>query len=139
MSISRWQQRFENFHRAFHLLREPLAEKAITDFSVLEQEGLIQRFEFCYELGWKTLRDYLEYGGIKIDPVTPRHVIKQAFAAKLIADGATWIAMLERRNLLSHTYDRAISEKTLLDIKTQYLRALIQVYETLRDRHHAAD
>ena len=63
-SNKRWEQRFENFHRAVNLLRQPFEEKSIKQFSQLEQEGIIQRFEFCFELAWKTLKDFLEYSGI---------------------------------------------------------------------------
>jgi hypothetical protein len=56
----RWKQRFQNFDRAFVLLRSALEEKPIAQFNRLEQEGLIQRFEYTYELAWKTAKDYLK-------------------------------------------------------------------------------
>jgi nucleotidyltransferase substrate binding protein (TIGR01987 family) len=130
----RWQQRFQNFQRAFLLLQEPFSQKAITDFSPLEQEGIIQRFEFCYELAWKTLKDYLEYDGVVVDPVTPRQVIKQAFAANLITEGQVWIDMLEHRNLLSHTYDSAVFLTTLSLLQARFLPAINQVYHLLREK-----
>ena len=55
--------------------------------SDLETEGLIQRFEYSYELAWKTMKDYLEEHGTNINPVTPRNVIKEAFSANIITDG----------------------------------------------------
>jgi len=54
----RWRQRFENFERAFLLLREAF-EKDPAAMSDLEKEGAIQRFEYTFELAWKTLKDYL--------------------------------------------------------------------------------
>lgn len=138
MTTLRWIQRFENFEKAYQLLKEPFISKKIQDFSQLEQEGLIQRFEFCFELGWKTLKDYLIYQGIEIDPVTPRQTIKQAFAAQVIISGQTWIEMLEKRNLLSHTYNRTIFESSLQDIQKIYLNAFEELYRFLSDKNQAA-
>jgi hypothetical protein len=76
----RWKQRFENFERAFRLLQEAF-EKAPAQMSDLEKEGVVQRFEYTFELAWKTLKDYLVYSGVVFDQITPRNVIKQAFAA----------------------------------------------------------
>ncbi len=60
----RWQQRFENFERGFILLRSALEERAPEAFNQLELEGLVQRFEYTFELAWKTLKDYLEQAGV---------------------------------------------------------------------------
>ena len=89
----RWQYRFRNFSRAFALLREAL-EGEIEALSQLEREGVIQRFEYTFELAWNLLKDRLEYDGIALPTVTPRHVIRQAFQARLIQDGDAWIDML---------------------------------------------
>ena len=53
----RWKQRFENYEKALTLLREALVD--VESLSALEKEGAVQRFEFTFELGWKTLNDYL--------------------------------------------------------------------------------
>ena len=127
----RWQQRFENFERAFHLLREAF-EKNPAQMSDLEKEGVVQRFEYTFELAWKTLRDYLVYSGVVFDQITPRSVIKQAFAAKIIEDGQTWINMLEQRNLRSHTYDNESFEAVFHGISHNSLAALEQVFAWLK-------
>ena len=123
----RWQQRFQNFDRAFVLLREALADGR--PLSMLEKEGVIQRFEYTYELAWKTLKDYLEAAGVTISPVTPRQVIKEAFAAKIIIDGQVWINMLDNRNLLSHTYDFSVFEEAVKAIAKHYLPAMARLHE----------
>jgi nucleotidyltransferase substrate binding protein (TIGR01987 family) len=98
----RWKQRFQNFDRAFGLLRVTLKDGP-DSLNQLEKEGVIQRFEFSFELAWKTLKDYMEHGGFVFATITPRQVIKDAFAAKILKDGQVWIDMLDHRNLLSHT------------------------------------
>jgi len=110
MKETRWQQRFENFERAFILLQQTFVEKPLSHFSILEKEGIIQRFEYTYELAWKTLKDYLLFSGIELDPITPRAVIKAGFAANIIQDGQGWINMLEHSNDMSHTYDEKKAE-----------------------------
>ena len=122
----RWKQRFQNFDRAFLLLREALADHR--PLSMLEKEGVIQRFEYSYELAWKTLKDYLEASGVVISPVTPRQVIKEAFAAKIPIDGQVWINMVDHRILLSHTYDASVFEAAVKAIGEHYLPAMAQLH-----------
>jgi nucleotidyltransferase substrate binding protein (TIGR01987 family) len=119
----RWKQRFQNFEKAFTLLHEAL-EKGPSMLSLLEKEGVIQRFEYSFELAWKTVKDFLEADGLLITPVTPRQVLKDAFVAKIIVDGQAWIDMLDHRNLLSHTYDSSVFEEAVDAIAAHYLHAM---------------
>jgi nucleotidyltransferase substrate binding protein (TIGR01987 family) len=129
----RWKQRFHNFDRAVVLLREPVA-RGVTTLSSLEKEGTVQRFEFAVELAWKTLKDFLENEGRIIAPVTPRNVIKEAFAARILGDGQVWIDMLDHRNLLTHTYDAVEFDKAVLAIRDRYLAAFESLHAWLKAR-----
>lgn len=72
-----WKQRFNNFSKAYKLLNSVFEERNIEELSMLEQEGVIQRFEYTYELSWKTLKDYLEYNGnLNNIDITARNVFK---------------------------------------------------------------
>ena len=87
----------------------------------------IHRFEYGFELAWKTTKDSMEANGFVFAVVMPRQVLKDAFAAKLIADGQVWIAMLDHRNLLSHTYNPAVFEEAVEAIHQRYLPAMEQL------------
>ena len=52
MTDIRWEQRFENLDRAFNLLEQGVELRAQQDLSDLEKEGIIQRFEYTFELAW---------------------------------------------------------------------------------------
>ena len=123
----RWHYRFRNFSRAYTLLREAM-ERDVAELNELEREGVIQRFECTFELAWNTLKDRLEYGGIVLTEVTPRNVIRQACAARLIADAEIWMDMLTDRNLMSHTYDFARFEAVIGNIRSRYLAVLDVLY-----------
>lgn len=130
----RWKQRFQNYSRAYQLLRSALENGGVESLSDLEKEGVIQRFEYSYELAWKTMKDYLEGEGIVISPVTPRAVIKQAFAAGVIQDGQVWVEMMLHRNLLSHTYDFSKFAEVLQALERHYLNAFDQLYDWLLEQ-----
>lgn len=131
----RWKQRFQNFDRAFVLLRATFDEKHLSGFSQLEQEGIIQRFEYTYELAWKTMKDYLQDNGNAILPeITARAVIKEAFAANIIGDGQVWIDMMLHRNILSHTYDFSVFQEILKSIAERYLDAIEKLHDWLLER-----
>jgi nucleotidyltransferase substrate binding protein (TIGR01987 family) len=101
----------------------------------LRHPGAVQRFEYTLELAWKTVKDYyLEQSGVVLSAVTPRQVIKDAFAARILDDGQTWIDMIDRRNLISHTYDAAKFEEPVDVIHGRYLAAFAQVRDLLGAR-----
>ena len=91
---------------------------------------MIQRFEYTFELAWKTLKDRLEYDGVRIATITPRNVIQAAFAARMIEDGFGWINMLIDRNAMSPEYDFAASEEVADNVHGLYL----DLFEALRAR-----
>ena len=122
----RWRQRFDNYRKALFLLSDALKDGA-DKLSLLEKEGTLQRFEYTWELAWKVMKDYLESGGVIIDPLTPKNVIKQAFAAKIIDDGQLWIDILLSCNLMSHTYDFTKFETISKDVEKKYLPAMKQL------------
>lgn len=128
----RWKQRFENYEKALRLLREALAD--IDALSDLEKEGTVQRFEFTVELAWKTLKDYLEYSGVLLTQNTPKNVVKQAFAAKIISDGQLWMDMLDCRNALSHKYDETAFDKAVHEMAERYLSGLEELHDFLKKR-----
>ena len=111
------------------LLRSALEERSLDQFSDLEQEGIIQRFEYSYELAWKTMKDYLEESGVVMNPVTPRNVIKEAFSSGIIEDGQVWVEMMLHRSLLSHTYDFSKFQQVLEEIFEHYLFALSKLHD----------
>jgi len=93
----RWKQRFQNFKKAYLLLKEVM-DGEIDTLSQLEKEGVVQRFETLIELSWNTLKDYLESEGCNTLK-TPKDVIRQAFQSELISDAETWMRALQQRNL----------------------------------------
>ena len=128
-STPRWRYRFDNYRRAFILLREAIEqERPLTQ---LEKEGLIQRFEYTMELAWKTLKDYLESENVVFDQVTPRAVIRRAFEAGVIRRGEAWLNALDARNRMSHTYNFQTFERVIQDIRRAYLDAFDELYEFL--------
>jgi len=128
----RWKQRFRNFSRAFGLLREALEDRNLEEYSDLEREGIIQRFEYTFELGWKTFKDYLEFSGIRLTEATPRKVIKECAIAGIFSeaeiDAAVFMDMMLSRNALSHTYDFEQFKQVIAKVKEQYLVELEKTY-----------
>jgi len=124
----RWKQRFQNFERAFLFLKKAVER---TELDELQAAGLIQSFEFTFELAWKTLKDYLENMGVPLR--FPREVIKHAFQTDLIVNGKLWLDMLEHRNELTHTYDEIQTKNAVAKIRDLYFPGLKQVYEALKN------
>lgn len=125
----RWKQRFQNFENAFKYFENAVEKE---EYSDLETSGLVQAFEFTFELGWKTLKDYLYEMGTITN--FARDTIKESFQGKLIEDGHAWIDMLEKRNELSHTYNESTAKRAVTVIKGKYYPAIKQVHELLKNK-----
>lgn len=130
MTDIRWQQRFANFQRAFLLLDEAMTYQ-LSQLSQLEKEGIIQRFEYTFELAWKVLKDKMEYDGLILNQLSPKAVIRQAAQARYIDNAELWLAMISDKNLMRHTYDFSRFESVILAIKQSYLPVLNQLYIAL--------
>ncbi len=124
----RWKQRFQNFEKAYHQLKDSVLK--VNKLSDLEKEGMVQRFEYTFELAWKTLKDYLE--DQQVDVNFPRQVIKQSFHYEIIDDGELWMDMLEKRNLMAHTYQEDIFRQAVKKIAEDYFPAITQLYNHLK-------
>ncbi len=88
----------------------------------LERDGAIQRFEFTYELAWKTLKRILSFKGIDIN--NPRDVFRESAKAGLIDDPKVWFEFIKKRNLTTHTYNEECAEdiyKCLPDFEKELL------------------
>lgn len=114
----RYDERRQNLKNATQRLKEALQEKE-TDITI---DGTLHRFEFTFELAWKTMKDYLEYSGVIEGIGSPREIIKTAFANGIIEDGENWIKMMLARNSLSHLYDEEKSREIYIEIKEIYLK-----------------
>ena len=123
----RWKQRFQNFERAFIFLSKSCK---LEFYDELQGAGLVQSFEFTFELAWKTLKDYLQDQGLETQ--FPREVIKQAFATQLIEDGTLWIEMLDKRNELTHTYNQEQAKRAVRTIRNNYFPPIEQVYQVMK-------
>ncbi len=120
----RWVYRFDNYKRAFLLLRESIEIMDTRELTQLEKEGVIQRFEYTWELAWKVLKDYLEQEGVILDKVTPASVIRAGLESKIIKQGDLWMSALDARNKMSHTYNLDTFEDVIADIQKSYLSLL---------------
>ena len=129
MKDIRWKQRFHNFEKAFLQFRE--AVERFDQLDDLAKEGLIQRFEYTLELSWKTMKDYLEAEGLIAK--TPRETIKQAFQANLINNGEIWMEMLDKRNIMAHTYDEKNFKEVLEDIVGRFYGEVEEVYGWMKE------
>lgn len=128
----RWQQRFINFTNAHNNLIEMLDLLNNEPSNKAYKLAVIQSYEMDIELAWKTLKDYLNFLGYKLQ--APREVIKQAFAIEIIPDGEIWLQMLEDRNLTSHIYDEVKAQEVVDSIVENYFGKLDFIYNFLRDK-----
>lgn len=83
--------------------------------SELERDGLIQRFEFCVELSWKTSKKVLSQNGINVD--TPKNVVRELGQLEWIEDPKGWIGYIDLRNEASHIYNEETANKVFAAIE----------------------
>jgi len=128
----RWRQRYDNFERALQVLERGVELARQRPLSELEQQGLIQGFEFSHELAWNLLKDYLKYQGIE-GIIGSRDATRLAFQNDLISDGEGWMAMIKARNQSSHTYNLDQAQAIARDV----IERFAPLFAALRERFRA--
>lgn len=115
----RWIQRFNHYTKALAQLQDAVELAQRRPLSRLEEQGLIQAFEFTHELAWNALKDFLESRGVR-NLYGSKDATREAFKAGLIENGEAWMQMINSRNLTTHTYDEATAAQIVAAIRHIY-------------------
>jgi len=131
----RWLQRLENYGKALAALTRAVAMARQRQLSELEEQGLIQAFEFTHELSWLLLKDYLADQGVS-GISGSRDAVLEAVVRGLLPAGTetTWMAMIRSRNLTSHTYNPELAREIAGLIERDYAPALEALQLELQHR-----
>jgi nucleotidyltransferase substrate binding protein (TIGR01987 family) len=112
----RWKQRFVNYQKALAQLQKFIDKKELNE---LEEQGIIQAFEFTHELAWQVMKDYFEFQG-NTSITGSRDAVRESFQKGLITNGEVWMEMIKSRNQSSHTYNEEVVKEIKTKIITQY-------------------
>ena len=128
----RWKQRLANYQKALGQLKNAVSlanERALSD---LEQQGIIQAFEFTHELAWNVMKDYFFYQG-NPEIRGSRDATREAFRTGLVEDGEGWMAMISSRNKTSHTYNEDTADEIVQYIIDNYYNLFQEFSEKMTD------
>ena len=123
----RWKQRFSNYQKALSQL-EKFIEKG--DLNQLEEQGLVQAFEYTYELAWNVMKDYFTYEQADENVTGSRDAIRLAFKRGLVVDGENWMDMIVSRVKSSHTYN----EDTANEIVGKIIGSYFDLFVAFKDK-----
>lgn len=123
----RWLQRFNNFRKALTQLSKFVAKGDLNEF---EKQGLIQCFEYTYELAWNTLKDFYE-NQAETDIQGSKDAIRLAFKRGLIDNGEAWMDMIKSRTLTFHTYNEDLADQIVSVILSSYYHEFVELQKKL--------
>ena len=118
MKVTKIQERYYHHQRCVIRLKDAI-NRDLTDDIVLT--AVIKTYEMTIELGWKVIRDFLQYQGIDSPLRGSRDVIRSAFKAYIYIDAPLWLKMVDERNKIVHEYDEEHSRMLANRIKEIYL------------------
>lgn len=127
---TRWVQRLSNYKKALLQLEKFIAKGVLNE---LEEQGLIQAFEYTHELAWNVLRDYLRDKG-NGDIHGSRDATREAFKLELIRDGETWMDMINDRNRTSHTYNQATADEIAHNIRVRFFPLFLSLRDKMEEK-----
>lgn len=125
------------FERAIQRLEEGLARYRADTGDTQIRDGLVQRFEFTYELGHKVLKRYLEYASAnpeQFDEMTFQDLIRTANEQRLLlGDWMEWRGFRDMRARTSHTYNEDVAVE-VVDGIPRFLEEAVYMRDQLRRR-----
>jgi nucleotidyltransferase substrate binding protein (TIGR01987 family) len=125
----RWIQRLNHFAQALSQLQSAVELARQRPLSKLEEQGLIQSFEYTHELAWNTLKDFLESRGVH-NLYGSKDATREAFKTGLIENGEAWMDMIKSRNLTTHTYNETVAAQ----IASAILDLYFAEFDALRNK-----
>lgn len=103
--MTKLQILIEDLEKANQRLKEAASLKPTR----IHKDATIQRFEFTFELAWKTIQEYLRDQGIECK--SPKSCIREGARLEVIDNPDTWFKFLDRRNLITHTYNEKLADR----------------------------
>ena len=135
----RWIQRLDSYAKACNRVLEITeSDRSMYDLSELEKEGLIQRFEYTFELAWKVLQDYLQFLGFQFQ-TGPNSTLQMAFENGLINNHDAWRRMAKARITTSHTYNEGDADEIVHNIYNEYSCLLGDLLDVLNKKKLATE
>ena len=125
MTIKSYQLKQQAFENALLQLGKAL-DQPVSEYI---RDAAIQRFEFTYELAWKTLQAYL--ASIDIMVLSPKETLKIAYQQGLLHDANAWSELHMQRNLTRHTYDEKLADKVYCYLKQSGLQLFVELKKHL--------
>ncbi len=131
--MTKLENKYENFGNAVNRLNEAnVAYKRNSDNDIY-QDALIKRFEFTFELAWKTLREFMLDQGYSLEILSPKGVISFAWREGIISNEELWLDMLQSRNMSAHDYGRELSADIADKISNRYCKELTALKKYIAD------
>lgn len=135
--MKKFKDKLEKLNIALNFLQDMVEFSNTTDVKLEKldeaiRDSIIKKFEYTFELTWKTLKAYLEDEGYE-EIASPKRTLKQAFEIGIIKDEEVWANMLEARNSTAHTYDeeKAIYYEDV--IKNKYINKIEELVKKLNE------
>jgi nucleotidyltransferase substrate binding protein (TIGR01987 family) len=125
----RWIQRFVNFNKALNQLSRFIEKGPLNEFEI---QGLIQCFEYNYELAWNMIKDFYESQG-EVGIQGSRDAIRLAFNRGIIEAGDVWMKMVKSRTLTSHTYNEEVAQEITDAIYKEYYPAFVELQKRFNE------
>lgn len=110
-------RKFDNFHNHLEVLNQAHLQDLENEFVI---SGIIDKFYIQFELGWKVLKELLNYeGDSKANSGSPREIIKQSYYCFDFLTEEIWLEMLRDRNDCTHNYNNDMARvlmKKIIDV-----------------------
>jgi len=101
--------KLENLKEDLLKANQRLKEASELEPTRIHKDATIQRFEFTFELAWKTIQEYIRDQGF--DCKSPKSCFRTAAEVGLIKNIESWFEYLKARNLIAHTYNKKLSDE----------------------------
>lgn len=129
----RWKELLKRYEQALGRLSKIVDLKRERQLNEFEEDSVIKRFEFTYEMAWKLMMSYEKSNGV-LQLMGSKDVVRNAISMSLIENGEAWMDMIDARNRTSHLYDEGMAKDVIDAIVNDYyplLQDLLRKMETL--------
>ena len=126
-------KRFEQYQRHLEVLKRADQEDLENEFIV---SGIIDKFFIQFELGWKVLKQLLQYEGRDISRSgSPRDIIKAAYVCFDFLDEELWLCMLKERNNTTHIYQEEAARELVQQILECYIEEFVHMGTAIQSQY----